>query len=121
MQVPEKNTTIVTLRVPNALHKAAKQKMLDDGGSFQSTLLALLNDWATGSLELSAPVEEHQGSRYREEKDLIEQALDLLPEYAASQITAIRALVESAPAYKVKHVPKKTATTKTIRNARSGR
>ena len=58
---------------------------------------------------------------YAKEKAIIEQALDLLPEYASSQIKAIEALLEANPDYKVKdEKPKKTAKVGAIAHA-SGR
>ena len=60
-------------------------------------------------------------TKYAREKALIEQALDLLPEYASSQIKAIEALLDATPKQKVKDAnPKKNAKVGPIAHA-SGR
>jgi len=47
--------------------------------------------------------------KYVREKAILERALDLLPEYASSQVRAIEVILESAPKYKVKDDAEKKA------------
>jgi hypothetical protein len=109
-QVPETNTIIVTLRIPESLHRSAKMKLADKGGSFQSVLSGLLAQWVEGESQAVAPSGQ-QETRYPREKQIIEQALDLYPEYASSQIKTIEHLLKPVLKVKVPNVKDKAKST----------
>lgn len=100
----------IQVRASEDVHRAARQRMIDEWGdaNFQKLINDFLTNYAAGIVGATTVSPAENLVKYVKEKQIIEQALDLYPEYAFAQIKSIEQLLKASPKVNTRHAQNAT-------------